>query len=270
MDRRHPFQVDVVALSPQAVAVPLLQGVVGRAVQRGLVRLRVWQLREFSRDPHRKVDDVPFGGGPGMVLMPEPLVLAAEHALGAQAAALGCGAGVAQGAGSRVRVVALAASGYPFTQELARELACLEGLVVLCGRYEGMDARVAAVLDALEVGVGEFVMSTGELAACCLVDAVVRLLPGAVGEPASVVEESFGPPGSLTHGLLEYPQYTRPRVFRGLAVPDVLVGGDHHAVARWRREQAWRLTRQRRPHLAARRQQAAEPGGGCLPPPTGP
>lgn len=262
-----PFQVDVITLSPPAVVALLAEGVVGRAVRTGKLRLRVWQLREFSRDPHRKVDDLPYGGGPGMVLMPEPLVLAGEHALdcatlawvgpeapqlrrvgGLDAPALGFGD---EAAAQRPAVVVLAASGQPFTQRLARELAAGNGLVVLCGRYEGMDARVAPALGALEVGVGEFVASTGEAAACCLIDAVVRLLPGVVGDPASVQEESFGPPGSLTEGLLEYPHYTRPRVFRGMEVPEVLLHGDHGAIARWRRQRALELTLRHRPHLLA-------------------
>ena len=260
-----PFSVDVVTLSPAAVVSALTDGLVGRAIRQGRVRLRVWQLREFSRDPHRKVDDVPYGGGRGMVLMAEPMVLAAEHALeaartplagaglspGATLTAFGEGGDEADGsaAAGRPAVVLLSASGEPFTQQLALELASASGLVVLCGRYEGVDARVAPALRAREVSLGEFVLSSGEPAACCLIDAVVRLLPGAVGHPHSVVEESFGPAGTPTAGLLEYPQYTRPRTFRGMAVPEVLLSGHHAAVARWRRDQSLRLTWQRRPQL---------------------
>ena len=240
----RPFGVDVVTLSPASVLAGVAEGVVGRAVRRGRIRLRVWQLREFSRAPHRKVDDVPYGGGGGMVLMPEPLVLAAEHALAA--------------GGADRPVLLLAAAGEPFTQALAAQLARGPGMVVLCGRYEGVDARVAQVLGAREVSVGEFVLSSGEPAACCLVDAVVRLVPGVVGNPRSLEEESFAVEG-VTGGLLEYPQFTRPRVFRGLAVPDVLLSGDHAAVARWRRQQALELTRQRRPDLL---RTAAVPGAG--------
>ena len=239
-----PFCVDVISLSPAAVVDALADGLVGRAVRQGRVRLRVWQLREFSRDPHRKVDDLPYGGGQGMVIMAEPLVLAAEHALLA--------------AGRRSTVVLLSAGGEPFTQQLARELARGEGLVVLCGRYEGVDARVAPALGAREVSLGEYVLSSGEPAACCLVDAVVRLLPGVVGNPASVVEESFGSAGTSTAGLLEYPHYTRPRLFRGMAVPEVLLSGHHAAIARWRREQSLRLTWERRPELLQRASLTAE------------
>ena len=268
-----PFSVDVVTLSPGAVVEALADGLVGRAVRQGRVRLRVWQLREFSRDPHRKVDDVPYGGGHGMVLMAEPMVLAAEHALQAAqplpgggdsgwgASGAGDAAAQAPAAPYRPAVVLLSASGEPLSQELARELACAPGLVVLCGRYEGVDARVAPALQAREVSVGEFVLSSGEAAACCLIDAVVRLLPGTVGNPGSVLEESFGPAGTPTAGLLEYPQYTRPRVFRGMAVPEVLLSGHHAAVARWRREQSLRLTWQRRPELLRRASLTAEERG---------
>lgn len=238
-----PFTLDVVALFPGAVVAVLREGPVGRALRRGLVRLAVWQLREFSRDPHRKVDDVPFGGGSGMVLTPEPVVLAVQHALAARQDGAG--------SGERPAVLVLSAAGERLDQAMARELAQGPGLVLVCGRYEGIDARVVPALGAREVSVGDYVLSGGELAAAAVADAVVRLLPGAVGDPASPVEESFGPPQALTGGLLEYPHYTRPREFRGLAVPEVLLGGDHRAVARWRRLEALRRTWERRPELLA-------------------
>ncbi|WP_324667601.1 tRNA (guanosine(37)-N1)-methyltransferase TrmD [Geochorda subterranea] len=232
------YVVDVVTLSPEAVDRALQEGVVGRARQRQLVRLRLWDLREFSRDPHRKVDDAPFGSGRGMVLMAPPVVAAAEHAIEAR-----------QG-GPPPRVLITAANGRLFRQETARELARHPGgLVVVCGRYEGIDARVAPLLGAEEVSIGDYVLSGGEAAALVVVDAVVRLLPGVLGDPESAGEESFERGAALTRGGLEFPQYTRPRRFRGLEVPEVLLSGDHGAIARWRRLQSLRLTLERRPEL---------------------
>lgn len=231
-----PFQIDVITLFPSMFQGPFAAGPVARARSRGRVRVEVWDLREFSRDPHRKVDDVPFGGGPGMVLMPEPLVQAARHVLQARP-------------GPGRPVLLMSASGERFDQARARELARGPGMVILCGRYEGVDARVAPVLGARELSVGDYVLSGGEPAAIAVIDAVVRLLPGVVGKARSVQEESFAGPDELTGGLLEYPQYTRPRVFEALSVPEVLLSGNHRAIARWRREQALRLTWQRRPEL---------------------
>ncbi|HEY8425826.1 MAG TPA: tRNA (guanosine(37)-N1)-methyltransferase TrmD [Limnochordales bacterium] len=232
------YVVDVVTLSPEAVDRALQEGVVGRARQRQLVRLRVWDLREFSRDPHRKVDDTPFGSGSGMVLMAPPVVAAAEHAIEARQE------------GPPPRVLVTAANGRLFRQEMARELARHPGgLVVICGRYEGIDARVAPLLGAEEVSIGDYVLSGGEPAALVIVDAVVRLLPGVLGDPESAGEESFERDAALTRGGLEFPQYTRPRRFRGLDVPEVLLSGDHGAIARWRRLQSLRLTLERRPEL---------------------
>lgn len=235
------YGIDVVSLAPDALIPVLSSGVMGRAWSRGLVRVRLWDLREFTRDAHRKVDDVPFGGGSGMVLMAEPVVLAVEHALDArpedQAAP---------------RVVILAASGRLFTQALARSLADHRGgIVVVCGRYEGIDARAGQILGAEEISIGDYVLSSGEPAAVAVIDAVVRLLPGALGDPRSAEEESFGAEGEPTAGLLEYPQFTRPRRLRGLEVPEVLCSGDHGAVAAWRREQSLRRTLERRPELLA-------------------
>ncbi len=232
----RPFEIDVITLFPSMFEGPFGCGPVARARACGRVRLRVWDLREFSRDPHRKVDDVPFGGGPGMVLMPEPLVHGARHVL-------------ASSPGGERPVLLMSASGERFDQGYARRLSRDRGMVILCGRYEGVDARVAPVLGARELSVGDYVLSGGEPAAIVIIDAVVRLLEGVVGKPRSVEEESFAAPPELTGGLLEYPHYTRPRVFERLAVPEVLLSGDHGAIARWRREQALRLTWQRRPEL---------------------
>lgn len=232
------YSIDVVTLSPGALARALEDGVVGRARQRGLVRIRLWDLREFSRDPHRKVDDTPFGSGAGMVLMAQPVVDAAEHAIEARAES------------PRPAVLVMSASGVLFRQEMARQLASHPGgMVIVCGRYEGIDARVAPALGAREVSVGDYVLSGGEAAALVVIDAVVRLLPGALGDPASAGDESFERESGLTRGLLEYPHYTRPRRFRDMAVPEVLLSGHHEAIARWRRRQSLRLTFERRPEL---------------------
>lgn len=232
------YTVDVVTLSPGPLAQALRDGVVGRAWQRGLVRIRLWDLREFSRDPHRKVDDTPFGSGSGMVLMAQPAVDAAEHAIDAR------------GEVARPAVLVMSASGVLFRQEMARELAAHPGgMVVVCGRYEGIDARVAPALGAQEVSVGDYVLSGGETAALVVIDAVVRLLPGALGDPSSAGDESFERESNLTRGLLEYPHYTRPRLFRGMAVPEVLLSGHHGAIAEWRKRQSLRLTFERRPEL---------------------
>ncbi|WP_324717702.1 tRNA (guanosine(37)-N1)-methyltransferase TrmD [Carboxydochorda subterranea] len=230
------YPLDIVTLAPAALAAALAHGVTGRAWQSGLVRIRLWDLREFTRDPHRKVDDVPFGGGSGMVLMPEPMVLAAEHAISSRQEP------------EPPAVLVLAAAGRPFDQAMAMELARRPGgVVLLCGRYEGIDARVAPALGAEEVAVGEMVLSAGEPAALAIVDAVVRLLPGALGNPLSAAEESLAPGPS--GGLLEYPQYTRPRRFRSMEVPPVLLEGNHQAIAAWRRRQSLWLTWRRRPRL---------------------
>lgn len=234
------YVVDVIALSPGWLARALADGVVGRAWRRGLVRIRLWDLREFSRDPHRKVDDAPFGSGSGMLLMVEPVVAAAEHAIESREP------------GARPAVLVMSAAGLRFQQAMARELAQHPGgMVIVCGRYEGIDARATLALGAREVSVGDYVLSGGEAAALAMIDAVVRLLPGALGDPGSAGHESFAAESDLVRGLLEYPQYTRPRVFRGMAVPEVLLSGNHGAIAAWRREQSLRLTLERRPELLA-------------------
>ncbi|MEW6046973.1 MAG: tRNA (guanosine(37)-N1)-methyltransferase TrmD [Bacillota bacterium] len=232
------YPIDVVTLSPASLAPALQDGVVGRAWHRGLVGIRLWDLREFSRDPHRKVDDTPFGSGAGMVLMPQPAVDAAEHAI------------EARHPGETPAVLLMSAGGVLFSQSMARELSqTAGGMVIVCGRYEGIDARVGPALKAREVSIGDYVLSGGEAAALVVIDAVVRLLPGALGDPGSSRDESFERESGLTRGLLEYPQYTRPRSFRGMEVPEVLVSGHHQAIAEWRRRQSLLLTLQRRPDL---------------------
>jgi tRNA (guanine37-N1)-methyltransferase len=252
------MQFDIVTIFPEFFAGPLDHGIVRRAREARLVETRVHDLRSFTHDRHRTVDDRPFGGGEGMVLKPEPLFEAVES--------LGSAAG-----GSAV--VLLSAAGKPFRQETARRLAKLERIVLLCGRYEGVDERVAEHLATEEISVGDFVLSGGELPAAMIVDAVTRLIPGALGNEDSTVNESFSEQeseaGRARHGsaalttsavplqertaghrgILDYPHYTRPQSFRGWDVPDVLVSGNHDEIRRWRRQKALEKTQRNRPDL---------------------
>jgi tRNA (guanine37-N1)-methyltransferase len=220
--------VHVVTLFPEVFGPALATGVLRRAREHGLLDLSLHQLRDHAVGRHLQVDDAPYGGGPGMVLKPEPLVAAIEHASG----------------GDAPRRILLAARGRRFDQARARALAAERALLFVCGRYEGVDERVLAVVDE-ELSIGDYVLTGGEVAALVVIDAVARLLPGVVGNPASPVEDSFAT------GLLEHPQYTRPEEFRGVRVPDALLSGDHAAVARWQRHEALRLTLARRPDLLA-------------------
>jgi tRNA (guanine37-N1)-methyltransferase len=232
---------------------------VRRAKEAGIVQIHVQDLREFTKDRHRTVDDRPFGGGEGMVLKPEPLFEAVERLLGH---------GVGNAAGRTAlapgtAILLMSAAGKLFTQETARRYAGFERVILICGRYEGVDERVAEHLATEEVCVGDYVLSGGELPAAIVVDAVTRLLPGAVGNQASTQNESFSTPheganraenderrvagGERGRVLLDYPHYTRPAEYRGWKVPEVLIGGNHAEVAKWRREQALAKTRRNRP-----------------------
>ncbi|MEQ1757486.1 MAG: tRNA (guanosine(37)-N1)-methyltransferase TrmD [Vicinamibacterales bacterium] len=220
---------EIVTIFPRMIEAGLTEGVVGRAVTRGVVQVRVHDLRAFTTDRHRSVDDVPYGGGPGMVMKPEPLVRAVEHI-------------VATG-GKPDAVILLSPQGRRFTQEEARRLGGLSRIVLLCGRYEGVDERVRELVATEELSVGDFVVSGGELPALIVVDAVSRLVPGVVGDEQSVEQDSF------SRGLLDYPHYTRPPSFGGLQVPEVLLSGHHAQVNRWRRTAALRQTLRARPEL---------------------
>ncbi|MBW3602480.1 MAG: tRNA (guanosine(37)-N1)-methyltransferase TrmD [Actinobacteria bacterium] len=230
------MRIDVVTIFPDYFHGPFDVSLLGRARRSGLLDLRVHDLRRWATGRHRTVDDTPYGGGPGMVMAPAPFFDATEELYGAVA--------------DRPRTVLLTPRGRPLRQPLVRELATEPGLLVLCGRYEGIDERVHEALATDEVSVGDYVLSGGEAAACVLVEAVTRLLPGVLGNAESVVEESFS--GSR----LEYPHYTRPAVYRGMAVPEVVRSGDHARVAAWRRARALAITRERRPDLVG-----GEPGG---------
>ena len=221
-------RIDILTLFPEMFDGFLGASIVGRAVRGGLVDVRRTNIRDFATDSYGSVDDAPFGGGVGMVLMCQPIFDAVESLR------LSPPPGMA---------VLLTPQGRPLDQELARDLAGRDRLILICGHYEGFDERIRTGLADLEVSVGDFVLSGGEVAAMAVIDAVVRLLPGALGKDESSQAESF------SDGLLEYPQYTRPRTFRSMDVPEVLTSGDHARIARWRREQAELRTMQRRPDL---------------------
>jgi tRNA (guanine37-N1)-methyltransferase len=221
-------RIDVIALFPGILEGPLRESLLGRAVDSGIVDVRVHDLRRWTSDRHRTVDDVPFGGGPGMVMKPEP-VFAAVESLDPD----------------RGRVVLLSPAGRRVGQDLVRSLADESHLTLVCGRYEGIDERVVEGLPAEELSIGDYVLSGGELPALVLIEAVTRLLPGVIGKEASHEHDSFSQPT-----LLDHPHFTRPREFRGMSVPDVLLSGDHAAIERWRRQMAWAKTRRNRPDLA--------------------
>jgi len=225
------MRFDLITIFPRLCDGPLGEGIVRRAIERGIVDVRVHDLRDHTTDRHRSVDDVPYGGGPGMVFKPEPL-FAAVDAIRAEG-------------GEPDAVILTSPQGRPFTQAGAERLASLKHVVVLCGRYEGVDDRVRAALATEELSIGDYVLSGGELAALVVVDAVTRLLPGAVGDEESVEADSF------TRGLLDFPVFTRPAEFRGQAVPAVLLSGHHADIRRWRRREALRRTLVCRPDLLA-------------------
>jgi tRNA (guanine37-N1)-methyltransferase len=246
------MQFDLVTIFPDFFRGPLDYGILRRAREAGLVEIRVHDLREFTRDRHHTVDDRPFGGGEGMVLKPEPIFECIEK--------LHVGPRDARVAGeARDSVILLSAQGRRLDQTLAQELAALDRIVLICGRYEGVDERVSEHLADREVSIGDYVLSGGELGAAVIVDVVTRLIPGAVGNEASTRQESFtaadgiagnGPSSTCgSGGLLDYPHYTRPAEFRGMAVPEVLVNGNHDEIRRWRRRRALEKTLRNRPDL---------------------
>jgi tRNA (guanine37-N1)-methyltransferase len=228
------MRFDIITIFPDFFREAFEFGIIRRARAAGLVETKAHDLRDWTSDRHRQVDDRPFGGGDGMVLKPEPIFAAVESLTGAcERAAYD----------ARTRVVLLSPQGRVFNQEAARELALMDQLVVICGRYEGVDERVSEVLVTDEISIGDYVLSGGEPAALVLVDALTRLLPGALGSETSALNDSF------SEGLLDYPHYTRPPEFRGMNVPEVLLSGNHALIARWRRREALRRTRRSRPDL---------------------
>jgi tRNA (guanine37-N1)-methyltransferase len=223
------MRIDILTLFPEMFASPLSHSIIQRAQEQGVVAIGITNIRDFAIDKYRKVDDKPYGGGPGMVMMPGPLFDCFEY--------------VERLASVRGRVILLTPQGERFSQAKARQLAQEERLILIAGRYEGFDERIRIGLGAEPISIGDYVLNGGELAAMVIVDAVVRLLPGALGDEDSAKEDSF------SEGLLEYPQYTRPEVFRGMRVPEILLSGDHGKIAQWRRRQALERTQQWRPDL---------------------
>jgi tRNA (guanine37-N1)-methyltransferase len=223
------MRIDIVTLFPEIVLAPLSDSIIQRARQAGVAEVQAHQLRDWSTDKHRRVDDSPCGGGPGMLLKPEPLFAA-----------------VAALRGPATKVVLMTPQGVPFKQSLARELAAESHLLILCGHYEGVDYRVVEALVDLELSIGDYVLTNGALAAAVVADAIIRLLPGALGDDRSPDDESFSDPN-----LLEAPAYTRPIEFQGRSVPEVLISGHHGNIAKWKREQALLRTRANRPDLLA-------------------
>jgi tRNA (guanine37-N1)-methyltransferase len=223
------MKFDIVTIFPKMVEAPLAEGIVGRAIARGLLDVTVHDLRAFTSDRHRVVDDMPFGGGPGMVLKPEPLFRAVEH--------------IREARGAPGAVVLTSPDGPKLTHATAGRLRDLGHIVILCGRYEGVDERVRRHLATEEISIGDYVLSGGELPALVIVDAVARLVPGTVGDEQSVTRDTFAT------GLLDFPQYTRPAEFEGMTAPPVLLSGNHEKIERWRRREALSRTLDRRPDL---------------------
>jgi tRNA (guanine37-N1)-methyltransferase len=220
------MKIDVLTLFPAMFAGPLDESIIKRARDAGLLDLQLHQLRDWTHDRHKTVDDRPFGGGPGMLLKPEPIFEAVESLQR-----------------EKTRVVLMSPAGRKFNQAIALELAQQEHLLIVTGHYEGFDERIREALADDELSIGDYVLTNGALPAMVVIDAVARLLPGVLGDDASSTDESF------SHGLLEYPQWTRPAEFRGMKVPDVLVSGNHAEIARWRIEQAKKRTQEQRPDL---------------------
>ncbi|MBI5149307.1 MAG: tRNA (guanosine(37)-N1)-methyltransferase TrmD [Candidatus Omnitrophica bacterium] len=221
------MRFDIITIFPEMFTPVLNESIVKRAQEKKKVAIRVHDLRKYTKDKHKKVDDRPFGGGPGMVMTPQPFFDAVKKIKGRR----------------KAKVVLMSPSGKRLTQKLARELAKQKNLIVLCGHYEGVDERVREKVVDEEVSIGDYVLTGGEIPAMVIIDCVTRLIPGVVGKEASLEDESF------ERDMLEYPHYTRPANFRGTKVPDVLLSGNHKAISEWRKQQALRVTRRNRPDL---------------------
>jgi len=223
------MRIDILTLFPEMFDSPLSASILKRAQDDGIVDIVLTNIRDFAADSYRKVDDKPYGGGPGMVMMPGPVFDCVEH--------------VRELSLEKGRVILLTPQGRTFTQQKAGRLSKEKRLILIAGRYEGFDERIRIGLGAEQISIGDYVLNGGELAAMVIIDAVVRLLPGALGDEDSSKDDSF------SQGLLEYPQYTRPEVFRGMKVPDILLSGDHKKIAQWRQQQALERTQKIRPDL---------------------
>ena len=220
------MRVDIITIFPEVIRAQTQFSMLGRAMERQIIKVNAVDLRDYAQDRHRQVDDYPYGGGAGMVLKPEPLFRAVEDLSG----------------GQDTEVIAMSPGGQRFTQKMAHSLAEKEHLILICGHYEGIDQRVLS-LATMELSIGDYVLTGGELPAMVVVDAVARLLPGVLGNSESIAQESF------QGGLLEYPHYTRPANFRGMEVPQVLLSGNHQEIQRWRQEMSRKKTREKRPEL---------------------
>ncbi|HAI87438.1 MAG TPA: tRNA (guanosine(37)-N1)-methyltransferase TrmD [Firmicutes bacterium] len=235
------MEIDILTIFPGMFSGVMSESILGRAQEKGILTVRVHDIRDFAAGKHRVVDDYPFGGGPGMVMKPEPIAAAVHHALECRESA----------ESGESRVILTTPAGRPFTQDVAKEFAACEHLVILCGHYEGIDERVATLVTE-EISIGDYVLTGGELPAMVIVDAAARLLPDALGDEASAAGDSFW------DGLLDYPHYTRPRQWRELEVPEVLISGDHEKIRQWRRARSLERTQRRRPDLLARAELSAE------------
>ncbi len=225
-------EIDILTIFPGMFYGPLSESILGRAQEKGILTVRIHDIRDFSTNRHRVVDDYPFGGGPGMVMKAEPIAAAVEHALAARV----------QAKESRSRVIMTTPAGSTFSQDMAKGFASCDHLVIICGHYEGVEERVMSLVTD-RVSIGDYVLTGGELPAMVIVDATARLLPGVLGDEESASADSFW------DGILDYPHYTRPRVWRGHEVPDVLLSGDHERIRKWRRKQALKVTLEQRPDL---------------------
>lgn len=241
------LRIDVITIFPDLIRQALAHGIAARAIQAGLVRVEAHDLRTFTTDRHRRVDDAPFGGGPGMVMQAEPFFRAVEAVM-------------PEGPSPERPIVLLSPRGEKFTHVKARHYSKLSRLLLLCGRYEGIDERVRTQVATEELSLGDFVLMGGEVPALAVIEASVRLVPGALGDAESSEQDSF------ENGLLDHPHYTRPADFRGLKVPEVLLSGDHEAIARWRLQEAAQATRSRRPDLSEGAGGRAAPGPSAKPP----
>jgi tRNA (guanine37-N1)-methyltransferase len=249
------MRIDFVTIFPKMFEPLLAEGIIARGVKQGLLDVRIWDLRDYATDKHRSTDDEAYGGGPGMVMLAEPVLRCVEAI--ADSRDFTCGAGgppavvtdrdlqiAGEAADATLRhIVMTSPQGRIFTQDVARELASREWIVILCGRYEGFDERIREALQPEEISIGDFVVSGGELPAMLIADAVGRMIEGVVGNSSSVEEDSF------FRGLLDYPHYTRPEELRGMRVPEVLMSGHHEKIRKWRKEQALRATLKKRPDL---------------------
>ncbi|MBC7188326.1 MAG: tRNA (guanosine(37)-N1)-methyltransferase TrmD [Calditrichaeota bacterium] len=224
------MQIHVITAFPSLLHGPLDESIIKRARERNIVQIYVHDLRDFTTDKHRSVDDYPYGGGPGMVLKPEPIFRCVDHIL-------------AEYGLQQPRIILMTPQGERYTQRMAIALSTVEAMIIICGHYKGVDERVRLALVTDEISIGDYVLSGGELPAAVVIDSVVRLLPGAISDPLSAEGDSFH------RGMLDHPHYTRPEEFRGMRVPEVLLSGNHAAIERWRREQALEQTRRRRKDL---------------------